>query len=154
MAAELDLCAEELLPQKGSMCLLDKVLAADEQTLVATMTFKSDSLFCRDGRIGSWVSLECMAQAVAAWAGYQGRQRGAAPRIGFLLGTSRFDCQRPWLEVDRQLRIEVCKEIQMEDGLGQFTGRMFDGEALVASAVITVFSPEDPTAIIRGVRHG
>jgi predicted hotdog family 3-hydroxylacyl-ACP dehydratase len=151
---ELDLPAVDLLPQKGNMCLLERVLAADDETLVATTRFNSDSLFCRDGRVGSWVSLECMAQAVAAWAGYQQRCRGAAPRIGFLLGSSRFDCQQPWIEVDHLLRIEVKKEIQMDDGLGQFTGRMLDGQQQIASAVITVFSPEDASAVIEAGRHG
>jgi len=154
MPAELDLAAEELLPQKGSMCLLDKVILADDERLVATATFRTDSLFCRDGRVGSWVSLECMAQAVAAWAGYHGRQRGAVPRIGFLLGSSRFDCMRPWLELDQTLRIEVQKEIQMEDGLGQFNGLTLDAKGVIASAVITVFSPEDPLAVIQGGLRG
>ncbi|MGC4027646.1 MAG: hypothetical protein QM696_02055 [Steroidobacteraceae bacterium] len=152
MRAELDLPAEELLPQKAGMCLLRKVIAADEESLVATAIFEPDSLFCRDGRVGSWVSLECMAQAVAAWAGYQGRRQGAAPRIGFLLATSRFDCGRPWLELGRELRIAVRKEIQMEDGLGQFTARTLDGDQVIASAVLTVFSPEDPSAVIEAGR--
>jgi predicted hotdog family 3-hydroxylacyl-ACP dehydratase len=154
LVVELDLCAEEYLPQKGSMCLLDRIIAADDESLVATTVFRPDSLFCRDGRIGSWVSLECMAQAIAAWAGYQGHLRGTKPRIGFLLGTNRFDCQRPWLDVDQLLRIEVRKEIQVDDGLGQFSGQTFDNNELVASAVMTVFSPEDPVAVIRGAGNG
>lgn len=153
MASELNLCAEDLLPQKADMCLLETVIAADEETLVATTSFGSDSLFCRDGRVGSWVSLECMAQAVAAWAGYQGRLRGDAPRIGFLLGCGRFDCRRPWLDIGHTLRIEIRKVIQLDDGLGQFTGAVFDGNEQVASAVITVFSPGDPMSVIRGAHH-
>jgi predicted hotdog family 3-hydroxylacyl-ACP dehydratase len=154
MPIDLNLPAEELLPQKGAMCLLEKVISADDEALVATAVFRSDSLFCRDGRVGAWVSLECMAQAVAAWAGYQGRRRGEAPRMGFLLGSSRFDCARPWLALDRMLRIEVRKEIQMDDGLGQFTGMTADEDGAIASAILTVFSPEDPLAVIQGGGRG
>jgi predicted hotdog family 3-hydroxylacyl-ACP dehydratase len=154
MPTDLGLRAEELVPQKGAMCLLDRVLAADEEHLIATAMFSAASLFCRDGRVGSWVSLECMAQAVGAWAGYQGRLRGDTPRIGFLLGTPRFDCRRGHLALDRELRIEVRKVIQVEEGLGQFTGHTYDGQERVASAVITVFSPEDASAVIRGAAHG
>lgn len=154
MDTELDLPAQALLPQKGDMCLLERVIAAGEDHLVATTVLRGDSLFCRDGRIGAWVGLECMAQAVAAWAGYQGRQRGQPPRMGFLLAASRFDCERPWLQRDRLLRIEVHRQIQLEDGLGQFTTELFDGAQRLASAVMTVFSPEDPSVVIEAARHG
>ncbi|MEO8314373.1 MAG: 3-hydroxylacyl-ACP dehydratase [Pseudomonadota bacterium] len=148
MSGEIDLPAGDLLPQKGEMCLLGRVLYADDERLVATAMFSEGSLFCRNGEVGSWVSLECMAQAVAAWAGYQGRTRGVAPRIGFLLGSSRFDCRSSCIRPGKTLRIEVTKEIQMDDGLGQFTGRTYQDEELLASAVITVISPEDPSSII------
>lgn len=154
MTTDLPLPAADLLPQTGDMCLLEHIVSVDDESLVATTSFAVDSLFCRDGRVGSWVGLECMAQAVAAWAGYQGRRHGLAPRIGFLLGTSRFECLRPWLGIGEQLRIEVKKEIQMDDGLGQFTGQTFEGGEKIASAIITVFSPEDPLAIIRGASGG
>jgi predicted hotdog family 3-hydroxylacyl-ACP dehydratase len=149
MPADLDLRAEDLLPHKGAICLLDRVTAVDEDSLVATAVFTPDSQFCRDGRVGSWVSLECMAQAVGAWSGHQRLVRGAPPRIGFLLGTRRFDCRRPWLALERVFRIEVRKVIEMEDGLGQFTGQTFDGDDVVASAVLTVFSPEDAAQLIQ-----
>jgi predicted hotdog family 3-hydroxylacyl-ACP dehydratase len=154
MRAEMDLPAAELVPQAGSMCLLRNVVAVDDESLVAMAVLSSDSLFCRDGRIGAWVSLECMAQAVAAWSGYQDRTKGRKPRIGFLLGTRRFDCHQSWLPVDRPLRIEVTKEIELDDGIGQFVGRTYEGEDLIASAVITVYSPEDPTAVLRGGENG
>jgi hypothetical protein len=31
---------------------------------------------------------------------------------------------------------------------------VWDGDAMIASAVITVFSPQDPMVVIRGERHG
>lgn len=154
MPVDLDLPAAQFVPQTGAMCLLERIVAADAQSLVATTVLGSDSLFCRDGRIGSWVSLECMAQAVAAWAGYQKRGSGHGPRIGFLLGTRRFQCHRPWLPVDQLLRFEVQKEIQLGDALGQFSGRTFAGEELLATAAITVFSPDDPAEVLRGGPHG
>ncbi len=146
----LDLPAAEYIPQSGPMCLLERIVAVDEESLVATTVLKSDGLFCRDGRVGSWVSLECMAQAVAAWAGIQERGNGRGPRIGFLLGSRRFDCHRAWLPVDQMLRIEVKKEIQLADGLGQFSGRTLVADELLATAVITVIAPDDPAAVLAG----
>jgi len=154
MRCDLDLPAAAYVPQTGHMCLLERIIAADEDSLVATTVLRGDSLFCCNGRVGSWVSLECMAQAVSAWAGFQGRAGGLAPRIGFLLGSRRFDCHRPWLPLDRPLRIEVRKELQLEDGVGQFTGRTFDGDELLSAAVITVYAPEDPGSVIDRGKHG
>jgi len=94
-----------------------------------------------------------MAQAVGAWAGYQGRQRGEPPRIGYLLGARRFECRRPHLPLERELRIDVRMELQVDEGLGQFSGETFDGDELIANAVITVFSPADPTELIRNAAH-
>jgi predicted hotdog family 3-hydroxylacyl-ACP dehydratase len=153
MQVDLDLPASDFLPQAGPMCLLERIVAVDDKSLVATTLLRSDSLFCRDLRVGAWVSLECMAQAVAAWAGYQEREKGREPRIGFLLGSRRFDCYRPWLPLERVLRIEVTKEIELEDGLGQFIGRTLDGDDVLASAVITVYSPDDPTVVLAGGRN-
>jgi predicted hotdog family 3-hydroxylacyl-ACP dehydratase len=152
--AGLDLPAARFVPQTGTMCLIERIIAADDQSLVATTVLRSDSLFCRDGRIGSWVSLECMAQTVAAWAGFQERGSGQRPRIGFLLGTRRFECHRPWLPIGALLRFEVQKEIQLGDSLGQFSGRTFAGDELLAAAAITVFSPDDPSAVLRGEFNG
>jgi predicted hotdog family 3-hydroxylacyl-ACP dehydratase len=150
----LDLPAAGFVPQTGTMCLLDRIIAADADSLVATTVLKHDSLFCRDGRIGSWVSLECMAQAVAAWAGFQERGSGRGPRIGFLLGTRRFECHRARLPVDQLLRIEVNREIQLGAALGQFSGRTFAGDELLATAAITVYAPDDPAEVLRGEMNG
>jgi predicted hotdog family 3-hydroxylacyl-ACP dehydratase len=154
MPADLDLPAAQYVPQTGTMCLLDRIIAADAESLVATTRLTPDSLFCRDGRIGSWVSLECMAQAVAAWAGFQERGSGKGPRIGFLLGTRRFECHRAWLPVDQLLRFEVQREIQLGAALGQFSGRTLLGDELLATAAITVYSPDDPAEVLRGELHG
>ena len=152
MSAGLDLPAGDFMPHAGPMLLLERIVAVDEETLVATTRFAPGSLFERDGRVGSWVALECIAQAVAAWAGHHGRQAGEAPRVGFLLGTSRFEVTRPWMSAGAPLRIEISKEIQMDDGLGQFTGHLFEDGERVASAAVTVFGPKDPLQVIGGRR--
>ncbi len=152
MTGSLDLPAADLMPHAGPMLLIERIASVDDETLVATTRFAPGSLFEHEGRVGSWVALECIAQAVAAWAGYHGRRQGEAPRVGFLLGTSRFDVTRPWMTAGAPLRIEISKEIQMDDGLGQFTGHLFENGERVASAAVTVFGPKDPLQVIGGRR--
>lgn len=133
----------ELVPHGGAMCLLDRVLAAGADTLSAEVAITPASLFCVDGAVGAWVGIEYMAQAVAAFAGYEARARGEPVRVGFLLGTRRYACKAPSFAVGSLLRVHVQRTLQAENGLGAFECRIDDagGEEL-AGAIITVFQPD------------
>lgn len=132
------------------MCLLDRLVAVEAERLVAEVTVPVDGLFCRDGVVGGWVGIEYMAQAVAAWAGWQARAEGQAPPIGFLLGTRRYRGVSHFV-AGRLLRVEIQRVYQADNGLGQFDCRIHDGGgAELASAQITVFGPEDPSAFLKG----
>src|SRR5215471_7164387 len=81
-----------LLPHAGPMVLLDRVISVDEDSLLAEVCIRSDSLFCNGGGVGAWVGVEYMAQAIGAWAGYTAQLRGEPVKLGFLLGTRSYDC--------------------------------------------------------------
>ena len=55
-----------LLPHSGPMVLLDRVIAADEESLCAEVRIRENSLFCNADGVGAWVGLEYMAQAIGA----------------------------------------------------------------------------------------
>ena len=80
-----------LVPHAGAMLLLDRVVSADADNLLAEVRIRSDSLFCNGDGVGVWVGIEYMAQAIAAWAGYIARSRGEPVKLGFLLGTRRYE---------------------------------------------------------------
>ena len=132
-----------LVPHAGPMMLLDRVIAADEESLRAEVSIRSDSLFCAAEGVGAWVGLEYMAQAVGAHAGYIASLRGEAVRVGFLLGTRRFDSNRPFFPVGTRLQIHVKRIFQSENGMGSFECRIDDGAAQLASATLTVYQPVD-----------
>ncbi|AXQ29288.1 3-hydroxylacyl-ACP dehydratase [Solimonas sp. K1W22B-7] len=138
----------ELLPHAGPMRLLDRVLAATDEYLVAEAQPRADHLFAQGTVLGSWVGVEYMAQAVAAWAGWQARQRGEPPRLGFLLGSRRYECRQPRVTLGSLLRIEVRLELRGDSGIGAFQCRIdCDGEEL-ATANLTVFEPDDALAFL------
>lgn len=143
MRVPVNLPAAELVPHAGRMCLLDEVLEADDDSLLAVAAIRDDNLFAADGAAGGWVGIEYMAQAVAAWAGWQARQAGRGPRIGFLLGSRRYESRWPVLPVGTQLRIEVRRELQGDSGIGAFTCRIEAGAETIATATLTVFEPPD-----------
>lgn len=131
------------------MCLLDRLVEAQDERLVAEVLVPADGIFNRDGAVGAWVGVEYMAQAVAAWAGWQGRQQGKPPRIGFLLGTRRYRSVARF-SAGQRLRVEIQRSYQADNGIGQFDCSIRCGEAELASAQITVFGPEDPSEFLKG----
>ena len=132
-----------LVPHAGPMVLLDRVISADEESLCAEITIRSDSLFCTTEGVGAWVGLEYMAQAIGAYAGFIACLRGEAVKIGFLLGTRRFECNRPFFSVDTRLQIHVKRVFQSANGMGSFECCIKDSAAQLASATLTVYQPVD-----------
>jgi predicted hotdog family 3-hydroxylacyl-ACP dehydratase len=130
-----------LVPHSGPMVLLDRAISADEESLCAEVRIRADSLFCVDGAVGAWVGLEYMAQAIGAYAGYTARLRGEPIKLGYLLGTRRYECRRPGFTVGTLLRIHVRRILQSENGLGSFECRIEDETGEVASANVSVFQP-------------
>lgn len=134
----------ELVPHSGPMVLLDRVLSADAETLCAEVTIRPGSVFCDGAGVGSWVGMEYMAQAVAAHAGYLALQRGEAVKVGFLLGTRRYECSRPAFAVGSVLQVHVRRALQGDNGLGAFECRIEDAAGGAgATATVTVFQPEN-----------
>lgn len=132
-----------LVPQAGPMVLLDRVISVDGDSLLAEVCIRSNSLFFDVDGVGAWVGIEYMAQAIAAWAGYTARLRGEPVKIGFLLGTRRYECSRPVFALGSVLRVHVQCVFQNENGLGSFECFIDNEEARVATATLTVF--QSPT---------
>ncbi|MFL6671928.1 MAG: 3-hydroxylacyl-ACP dehydratase [Massilia sp.] len=132
-----------LVPHSGTMSLLGRLLAVDAETLVAEVAIGPETLFCEGGQVGAWVGVEYMAQAVAAHAGHAALARGEPVKVGFLLGTRRYEASVPGFALGTVLQVHVQRALQGENGLGAFECRIVDAAsaAELASATITVFQP-------------
>lgn len=149
-AVMTDAAIDELVPHRGTMSWLCRVIEAGEEHLVAEATIGADHLLLRDGQLSAAAGIEYMAQAVAAWAGSCRRAAGGAPKIGFLLGTRRYTCSRAGFRVGEVLRIRVEHRFQADNGLGQFEALIEIDGAEVARASLNVFGPEEPEAFLNG----
>ncbi|HSI46673.1 MAG TPA: 3-hydroxylacyl-ACP dehydratase [Ideonella sp.] len=154
MADTSDWQIHELVPHAGRMCLLDRLVSVEGETLIAEVELREDHLFLDSlgpgSGVGAWVGIEYMAQAVAAWAGAQARAAGEAPRIGFLLGSRRYRCELPRFELGQVLQVVARREYQADNGLGQFACEIRLAGRVVATAQVTVFGPDDPEKFIKG----
>ena len=141
---------ESCIPHRGTMRLIDRLLEHDADSVVVETRVPFDGLFLDAAGMPAWVGIEYMAQAIAAWAGVQARGRGEAPKLGFLLGTRRYNCTRGYFERGQVLRIEARREVMGDNGLGVFACRISDDGEELATALVTVFEPADASVFLQG----
>jgi predicted hotdog family 3-hydroxylacyl-ACP dehydratase len=84
-----------------------------------------------------------MAQAVAAWSGARARTGGGSPKIGYLLGSRRYEAAVPLFAAGAELRVLAQCELTADNGLGMFDCRIEHDGRVVASGRLSVFEPPD-----------
>ena len=81
---------EELMPHRGPVVLIDRVLAHDaESTEVRVSVEEQRWLKHQNGYVAGWLAVEYMAQCVAAREGLLALDEGRPPPVGYLVGVSR-----------------------------------------------------------------
>ncbi|MBD8202316.1 ApeP family dehydratase [Pseudomonas viridiflava] len=131
----------ELIPHAGDMILIDQVLAFDEEQIQTCLTVRAGGLFNEaDGSLPAWVGVELMAQSVAAFAGCQARSKGEAVKLGFLLGSRKFDCDVAHFPAGSELNIHAVRSLQDDSGMGVFECTL-TGPDINAFARLNVYCP-------------
>jgi len=136
----------ELLPHSGNMVLLDELLSCDAESLIARATVRPCPFSLLDGSLPPWLGLELLAQGVGAWAGWQARQAGEPVKLGFLLGTRRYECHVDAFAADTVLTISVRRAMQDALGMGAFECELSRDGILLAQARLNVYQPADASA--------
>jgi predicted hotdog family 3-hydroxylacyl-ACP dehydratase len=139
MPLEEAMTIENYIPHRGPSRLIDRLVEADDQHALVEADVPAQGRFIRDGAMPTWVGIEYMAQAIAAWAGARARRRGEPVPLGMLLGTRKLEIRRASLPAGATLRIDARCELMAGNGLGMFECRMNLGEEEVASALVSVF---------------
>ena len=144
-----------VVPHSGRMLLLSRVIAHTADETVCAVDVDRSELF-RDagGSVPGWVSLEYMAQCIAAHAGLVARDRGERQRPGLFLGTRRTRIHIDNFRAGQRLRV-TSRHLRGEAGLAWFECAVedaTDGEAL-ARGRLSVYAMEmDETT--PGAGHG
>lgn len=140
---------ESLIPHRGAMRLLDRVLRVEGDIAEAEVDVPFDGLFVQDGQVPSWIGIEYMAQTVAAWAGARERDRGGAPRAGLLLGTRRYVAHCDGFPSGARLQVAAECELIGSNGLGQFHCRITLDGAVMAESRISVLDPPEGSDLLQ-----
>ncbi|MCE1229691.1 MAG: 3-hydroxylacyl-ACP dehydratase [Firmicutes bacterium] len=128
---------EFLLLHRGSALFLDEILEADEEHCLARLTVKHD----RADSVPAWYGIEWMAQAASAYSGERKRLQGLAPRLGFLLGTQKYESLRPSFEVGTAVEVEARLHYLDDTGLSAFRCEVRQNGQTVARAMLKTFEP-------------
>jgi predicted hotdog family 3-hydroxylacyl-ACP dehydratase len=139
----------DLVPHSGKMSLLSAIVDYGAGWLQAEVVIAPESTFADAQGVPAWIGLEYMAQTIAAYSGLQERLRGGAPRSGFLLGSRKYLCNAERFAIGQKLLVTVHPEIPGGNGLIVFNCEL-QGEGISASAVVNVFQPDDPAALLPG----
>jgi predicted hotdog family 3-hydroxylacyl-ACP dehydratase len=133
------------IPHKHDAVLLSEILYADGDRVTAVATVRPGTAFGdAGGNLPGWVGPEIMAQAVAAFSGCRSlRDRGESAEIGLLLGIRDYESVLTEFRVGDELRIEVVRSSEDEEGRGVFDCSMSVAGAVVAAGTLTVFEPKD-----------
>lgn len=131
------------VPHRGPLSLLDQVEHCDDHGIEARVRVPADGVFGDDEGVPAWVGIEYMAQAVAAWSGARARVAGGSPKIGYLLGSRRYEAMVPVFDVGAELRVMAQCELMGENGLGMFDCRIEQGGRVVASGRLSVYEPPE-----------
>lgn len=136
---------EEVVPHSGPMVLLDRLIGFTEEEGLATaeVVLRGDSMFVRDGKARAVVTVEYMAQAVAAYVGLIAKKKGGEIEIGFLIGIREMKLHQSHLHAGDVLEVEA-KHVWGDMKLGSFRAAVRRGSEEIASATLTVFRGDLP----------
>ena len=141
---------EEVVPHRGSMLLVERVLAWDSEHATVAARPQGDAWYAEDGAMPSWIGIELMAQAIAAHVGLVARSKGEAPKPGVLLGTRQFRASRTHFMAGVELMVKARVSYRDETGLAAYDATIDLDGAEIASANVTVYEPPDFEAFLAG----
>ena len=130
----------ELLPHGPEMTVIDRVLTYSPERTVAAVEITPRSRFFSGTGVPAWVGIEYMAQTIAARAGYEARQRGEPPPIGYLLGTRAYRSSLPQFPLGATLTIAV-EPVVVDEKLGAFQCSIAAADRVIATAVVNTYQP-------------
>lgn len=133
----------ELVPHGPPMRVLEELIDWEPGRAICRMTVRDGIPFVRGGRMASVVTIEYIAQAVAACLGHEAYVGGEGVRVGMLVGVRKMTLHHPWITVGQELRVSV-ERVRGNDEVSTFRGEVTADDQLVATAMTTLFHAERP----------
>jgi len=118
---------EDLVVHRPPMLWIDEVLARDGDSVHCRLTIRDDHVFVQNGVVEVLVSVEWMAQAIAALVGIRDRMNNEEPRPGFLIAVPEATFKVEDFRFGDVLDLHA-KRVWGDDELASFECRVVRGE--------------------------
>jgi predicted hotdog family 3-hydroxylacyl-ACP dehydratase len=136
------------LPHESPMVLVDRLVKYNDEEIVVEALIKNSYPFSNS--TGAWIGLEFMAQAAGVHAELTRIDSGGEVKIGFLLGTRRFDSSISEFDVGTIILITVRKEFTADNGVSAATGYIHDLDGrLLCEAGLTLFQAKNNSDFLK-----
>ena len=132
--------AEKLIPQRGRMKLVRRIIDPGESGLTAEARVEEDWPLCCEGSVSSMLCLELIAQSMCALSTWR-RGSDAEPRIGLLVGVKDAQFSGAAIPVGEQLTIRIDK-VSVIGNYALYAGEVNSGPILLCKAVIQALEPD------------
>lgn len=135
---------EQVLPHRQPMILIDRLCQYDEETAICSVKITESSLFYDPTKqaVPSYIGVEYMAQAIAAFAGADALDAGLEVEVGYLLGSRKYQPTTAWFALGSELNIHVSRLYEEESGLRVFQCQIKHNDQELVDAKINVFLPQ------------
>ncbi|MCQ2604070.1 MAG: hypothetical protein MJ215_03390 [Spirochaetia bacterium] len=135
-----------LLPHKGKMFLLDRVMDFDPEDYIlhSQVDVTENSMFFDMPLHGipSYVCFEYMAQSISALSGLVAETMRQAPKIGVILSVSDLRTEKPILDDGSTVDIHI-KKTDIVDSVFSFTCSAFCDGKRIAEGKLTVMEVDN-----------
>lgn len=132
----------ELLPHRPPMLLINNIIDVQETSSHAEVIIDKESAFFKAEKgVPAAIGLEYMGQTAALIAGYEKLHNSDAEiRLGFLLGSRKYECDLPYFKEGCILSIECNEGALVGESLANFncTIRYQQSDEILARASLSV----------------
>jgi len=123
------------------MVLLDQIVEWTPGRIECALRVQDGARFVDEGLLPVPLTIEHMAQAVAACLGYEAYRGGKGVRIGMIVACRTFKAYKPAASVGDDLRIRAERE-RGNETLSHFHCEVVHGADTLATATLTLFHGE------------
>jgi len=136
---------EDLVPHGPPLRMVEELIDWAPGRATCRLRVQPRSPFVIAGRLASVVTLEYMAQTVAACLGHEAFCAGGTVRVGMLVGVRHMELLVPFIAVGAEVRITV-ERLRGMDEVSTFQGETRVDNEIVSRARMTLVHAERPPA--------
>jgi len=134
----------ELVPHQAPVLALEEVTAWELGHAQGKLTIRDSNPFARNGIVHTVMSLEYMAQCVAACLGMEAYISGVNVRVGMVIACRKMEIMQPNMHVGDTYTVKAnC--VRGTDAISHYDGEIRSGDGeLVATCTMTLVHGEKP----------